>query len=206
MAIEFARVRYLSRSSDGSATRQAAYVAREKVHDERTGQTYSFAHREVPAWCEVLLPPGAPQGLATVAGLANAMELSENRKNSQTAREFVLALPADREVSHQDRVEMLRGFVQEHFTSKGLGAIVAIHQPHPKLRGSAADLESPTANVHAHVLVTTRYITGAALGAKARDLQPEVRRGAQGKAFVTEADRWGAICASTRTPTFANTA
>jgi hypothetical protein len=26
-----------------------------------------------------------------------------------------------------------------------------------------------------------------------RDLQPEVRRGAQGRAFVTEADRWGAI-------------
>ena len=171
--------------TDGNACRQAAYVAREAVKDERTGTIYNFAHREAPAWCEVLLPPGSSPGIATVAGLATAMELSENRKNSQTAREFVLALPANREVSHGDRVELLRSFAQANFVDRGLGAIVAIHQPHPKLKGKAADLDSPTANVHAHVLVTTRYITGAALGAKARDLQPEVRRGAGGKSFVT---------------------
>ena len=141
-----------------------------------------------------------------MAGLANAMELSENRKNSQTAREFVLALPADREVSHQDRVEMLRGFVQEHFTSKGLGAIVAIHQPHPKLRGSAADLESPTANVHAHVLVTTRYITGQPSGRRPGIFSQRSGEGHRARRLSprpTDGVRSGA---STRTPTFANTA
>jgi hypothetical protein len=77
----------------------------------------------------IVLPGGAPPGLAAVASLANAMKLSENRKN-QTAREFVLALPADGEVSHGERFEMLRDFVQKHFTSKGLAAIVSIHKPH----------------------------------------------------------------------------
>jgi MobA/MobL family len=89
------------------------------VHDERTGQTYSFAHREAPTHCEALLPGGAPRGLATVASLANAMELSENRKNSQTAREFVLALPADREVSHGDRCRDAARFRAGAFHLKG---------------------------------------------------------------------------------------
>jgi hypothetical protein len=119
VAIEFARVRYISRSTDGNACRQAAYVAREAVKDERTGTIYNFAHREAPAWCEVLLPPGSSPGIATVAGLATAMELSENRKNSQTAREFVLALPADREVSHGDRCRDAARFRAGAFHLKG---------------------------------------------------------------------------------------
>ena len=37
MAIQFARARYISRSSGGSAIRSAAYNAREAIEADRTG-------------------------------------------------------------------------------------------------------------------------------------------------------------------------
>ena len=192
-AVQFARAEYVSRGKGGSATRSAAYAAREYVKDERLGVTHDFTHRAPAAHVEVLLPPGASPGLSSVAGLSNAMELSEKRKDSQTAREFVLALPASHEVSHGDRVEMLRSFVHDQFVSKGLGAIVAIHQPEPKKPGETVDLTSESANWHAHIIVSTRRVNSQGLeDRKARDLDPEVRR-AGGKSFVTEADRWGEI-------------
>ena len=59
MAIAFARARYISRGSGGSAVRSAAYNAREAIRAERTGALYYFAHRDEPEHHEVLLPEGA---------------------------------------------------------------------------------------------------------------------------------------------------
>jgi hypothetical protein len=59
MAIAFARARYLSRSTGGNACRSASYNAREAITDERTGERYSFAHRDAPEHHAVLLPEGA---------------------------------------------------------------------------------------------------------------------------------------------------
>jgi hypothetical protein len=97
-AIPYARAQYVSRGSGGSATRSAAYAARAYVRDERLGVAYDFTHRAPAEHVEVLLPPGASPGLSSVQALSNAMELAEHRKDSQTARKFVLALPASSEV------------------------------------------------------------------------------------------------------------
>src|SRR6476620_5493888 len=112
MAIAFARARYISRASGGSATRSAAYNAREAVADERTGERFSFKHRAAPEHHAVLLPEGADAGLADAVtlwnaadavALWNAAEAAERRKDAQVARELVVALPADRELAHEDR-------------------------------------------------------------------------------------------------------
>ncbi len=193
MAIEFAGVRYISRSTHGSATRQAAYIARERITDALTGRVHDFSDGEEPNFCRVLWPERDEEGRAAVATLSNIMELSENRRNSQTAREFVLSLPANQGITDADRIDLTRSFVQSHFIDKGLAAIVAIHKPHPKEKEKTPDLESPAANWHAHVLLSTRYVAGKQIGKKARDLQPQIRRGMRGKSFVAEADRWSAI-------------
>ena len=186
MAIAFARARYIGRASGGSAVRSAAYNAREGITDERTGALYYFAHRDAPEHHEVLLPEGAGESLREAKTLWNAAEAAENRKNSQVAREIVLALPANAEISPEDRIELARSFAEQHFVSKGLAVQLDVHAPH------VGDGESERANHHAHLLITTRRVEGDRLSAKkARDLDPEVKT-FRGRAAVTEGEQWGA--------------
>src|SRR4051794_36924452 len=171
MAIAFARARYISRSTGGSAVRSAAYNGREAIHAERTGALYYFKHRDAPEHHEVLLPEGADAKLADAAALWNAAEAAERRKDAQLAREIVLALPANAELSPEDRIELARRFAIENFVSKGLAVQLDVHAPH------AGDSESERANWHAHLLITTRRVEGEGFAAKkARDLEPEIKR------------------------------
>src|SRR5271166_4916697 len=194
MAIAFARARYLSRASGGNAVRSAAYNARESITAERTGELFHFRHRDAPEHHEVLLPEGADARLADCAVLWNAAEAAEKRKDAQVAREIVLALPADRALSTEDRIELARSFAEQHFVAKGLAVQLDVHAPH-KDRGEGEGYAEGTGgdhtNWHAHLLITTRRIEGDAFAAKkARDLDPEVRR-AGGRAVVADGEAWG---------------
>src|SRR3954462_3388710 len=192
MAIAFARARYISRSSGGSAVRSAAYNAREGIRAERTGALYSFAHRDKPEHHEVLLPKGASATLGTAGVLWNAAEAAERRKDAQLAREIVLALPANAEITIDDRIELARRFALENFVSKGLAVQLDVHAPH------AGDSESERANWHAHLLITTRRVEGegfAATGAgsRARDqahrrARGRERRGGMGRGLARPAE------------------
>lgn len=191
MAIAFARARYISRSAGGSATRSAAYNARVAIHDERTGENFSFAHREAPAHHEVLLPQGADARFADSATLWNAAEQAERQRNAQVARELVIALPANAELTDEDRLSMVRGFAQAHFVRHGLAVQLDIHTP--REGEGEGDGDSEVANHHAHLLLTTRRIEGDRLAAKkASDLDPEVRWCA-GRAVVTNGEAWGEL-------------
>jgi len=187
VAIQFARARYIARSSGGSAVRSAAYNERTAITAERTGELYYFKHRDAPEHHAVLLPEGAAAKFADSAVLWNAAEAAEKRKDAQVAREIVLALPADAGISHEDRIDLARSFAEQHFVSKGLAVQLDVHAPHEGAE------ESERANWHAHLLITTRRIEGEAFSAKkARDLDPEVRR-AGGRAVVADGEAWGAL-------------
>lgn len=186
MAIAFARARYISRSTGGSAVRSAAYNARATIRDERTGEHFSFAHRDTPEHHELLLPEGVDaQTFKDAAVLWNAAEAAEKRKDAQVAREIVLALPANKELNHEDRVELARSFAQEHFVAKGLAVQLDVHRPHE------GDSAGERANHHAHLLITTRRVEGDRLSTKkARELEPEVKS-LGGKPVVTAGELWG---------------
>ena len=194
MAIAFARARYLSRASGGNAVRSAAYNARDAITAERTGELFHFSHRDAPEHHAVLLPEGADARLGKCAVLWNAAEAAERRKDAQVAREIVLALPADRVLSTEDRIELARSFAQEHFVSKGLAVQLDVHAPHQERgesEGAWAGTGGDASNWHAHLLITTRRIEGDRLAArKARDLDPEVRK-AGSRNLVTDAEAWG---------------
>jgi len=195
MAIAFARARYLSRSSGGNAVRSAAYNARETITADRTGELFSFRHRDAPTHHEVLLPEGSDIRLGDCAVLWNAAEAAEKRKDAQVAREIVLALPADRELTTADRIELARSFAERHFVAKGLAVQLDVHAPHrDRGEGEGAWAEGTGGdhtNWHAHLLITTRRVEGDQLAAKkARDLDPEVRQ-AGVRTLVTDAEAWG---------------
>ncbi|MCC2098437.1 MAG: MobA/MobL family protein, partial [Hyphomicrobiales bacterium] len=187
MAIAFARARYISRSGGGSAVRSAAYNGREAIRAQRTGEVFYFKHREAPDHHEVLLPEGAPPELSSSDALWNAAEAMEKRKDAQLAREIVLALPANAELGHDDRVELARSFALEHFVSKGLAVQIDVHAPH------GAESEGERANFHAHLLITTRRLGEDGFAVKkARDLDPVIKRGG-GRAIVAEGEAWGQL-------------
>jgi Ti-type conjugative transfer relaxase TraA len=187
VAIQFARARYISRSTGGSAVRSAAYNERAAITSDRTGELYYFRHRDAPEHHEVLLPDGADSRFADSAVLWNAAEAAEKRKDAQVAREIVLALPANAELTDEDRIAMARSFAEQHFVAKGLAVQLDVHRPHE------GESESERANWHAHLLITTRRLEGEGFSAKkARDLDPEVRR-AGGRAVVTDGEVWGEL-------------
>jgi Ti-type conjugative transfer relaxase TraA len=183
MAIEFARLRYVKRSDGGNACRSAAYNARADVKCDRTGERFYFEHREPPLHHDVLLPEGSADKFRDVVVLWNEAQAMERRKDSQEAREVLLALPSDAGLDLQDWITMSREFAAENFVSKGLGVQLDIHTPH---KGEV--------NVHAHLLITTRRVECDRFApAKARDLDPEVRTLKGGQKAVTEAERWGVL-------------
>jgi Ti-type conjugative transfer relaxase TraA len=178
MAIQFARCAYVSRSTGGNACRKAAYNQREDIRCERTGELFAFKERGGNVHHEILLPENAHEKFKNSSVLWNEAERCEKRKDSQVAKEFVLALPDDAQVTLEDRIELTRRFVQEHFVEKGLGVQIDIHEP-----------DEEEKNWHAHVLVTTRRFSAGGLSfekMKARDLDPTIKKG-----FVVEADVWG---------------
>ena len=191
MAIQFARARYISRSSGGSAIRSAAYNAREAIEAERTGELYYFKHRDAPEHHEVLLPEGVDERFRDCGVLWNTAEAAEKRKDAQVAREIVLALPANAGLTDEDRIALARSFAAEHFVSKGLAVQLDVHRPH--VAAGEGHPEDGTVNWHAHLLITTRRVESDRFAAKkARDLDPAMRSAA-GKSFVADGEAWGEL-------------
>tara|TARA_R110002072_G_scaffold219248_1_gene376857 strand:+ start:6093 stop:8165 length:2073 start_codon:yes stop_codon:yes gene_type:complete len=173
MAIAFARVTYHSRSQGQSAIACAAYRSGEKIQDERTGIIHNYLNKTEVTYKEILLPVGSNSKYQDRTTLWNYVEAFETRKNSQVAKEIVIALPNNIEVSDDDRIALAKQFADKYFVSKGIVADICIH--------------SKNNNPHAHILLTTRRLIGDKFSrTKARDLDPSVRF-----KKVQENDAWG---------------
>lgn len=158
MAIYHLRLKVHSRAlgrdpRPGGATRRsavaaAAYRSGQRLYDESQGRWFDYDKPDV-VHTEILAPqePTAPAWVFDRQTLWNMVERAEKRVDAQLAREIEITLP--RELSREQRVDLVRSFVQEYFVSKGMVADIAIHA------SSAADgAEQP----HAHVLLTLRRL------------------------------------------------
>lgn len=180
MAIQFARIEILNRKNGGNACRKGAYNARSKITDEKTGEIFDFTKHGANVYHKVLLPCYVDKSFANPEVLMNAIEHIERKRNSQLLKDVVIALPDDKELSLQDRINITHEIIEEmEWVKNGLAVQVDIHEPH--------DGEK---NWHAHLLVTTRRFTedGKRLGLKARDLNPEFKTGKSGNFIVPEED------------------
>lgn len=158
MAIYHLRATMISRSSGRSATAAAAYRTAERIEDHRTGLSFDYRARSGVDHVEILAPEHAPEWVQDRSALWNAVEAAETRKNSQVAREIRVALPA--ELTHTQRVELVRDFCQREFVDRGMVADIALHAP---------GREGDDRNHHAHILLTTREIGPDGFTTKNRD-------------------------------------
>ncbi len=174
MAIFYLAVQSVRRGEGRSAVAAAAYRAGEKLHDERTGETFNYGRRR-----GVLLS-GLVGWRGDRSSLWNAAEAAENRKNSVVAREIVIALPYELDAAR--RAELVEGFAQWLHSRHGLAVDYAIHSP---------DKDGDQRNHHAHLMLTTRKIENGGMGAKTRELD---QRQHSGKHLEMWRSQWAAIC------------
>ena len=158
MAIYHLRATMISRSQGRSATAAAAYRVAERIEDRRTGLVFDYAARGGVDHTEILAPDHAPDWVRDRSELWNRVEESETRKNSQVAREVRVALPD--ELTHAQRLELVRDFVRSQFVDRGMVADIALHAP-----GRTGDER----NHHAHILLTTREVDATGFTTKNRD-------------------------------------
>ena len=180
MAIQFARIEIVGRSTGGNACCKGAYNARTKINDIRTNVTYNFQKRGDNVYHEILLPEEVDQKFKNTQILMNEVERCEKRKDSQLLKEILIALPDDKELDLQDRIEITRRVVAKRkWVENGLAVQIDLHKPH-----------NGENNWHAHLLITTRRFTenGLSLGDKAYDLNPQFKK-AGNRAYIVPEDQ-----------------
>lgn len=166
MAIYYATTKPISRSSGRSATASAAYRAGVAITDERTGLKHDYSKRG-----GVEMAYAFDKTMKTVdrEELWNKAELSENRKDGRTAREWVLAIPHElvpedkkkrEDIKKNEGARVALRFAKTLAERYNVGVDVAIHSP---------DKEGDNRNWHAHIMTTTREISRTDAGIELGD-------------------------------------
>jgi len=154
VAIYRCEIRILSRAKTGrSVVAAAAYRAGIKLRDEVRDKIFDYGRRLKGVLAtQILAPAGAPEWVFEPERLWNTVEQSEKRRDSQLAREFVLALP--RELNRDAQLELAMDWARKELVSSGMVAHVSLHMP--------KDGKNP----HAHILCPLRKIEGDHFSAK----------------------------------------
>ncbi|HIB6174640.1 TPA: MobQ family relaxase [Klebsiella variicola subsp. variicola] len=154
MAIFHLDFKIVKRSEGRSSVAKAAYHARTRITDERTGDTYDYSRRTDLYGHFILAPANAPEYIVKDStALWNEVERVERQQNGQTARYFDVAIPA--ELNNDDKKKLVLEYCQKNFVDKGMIADIAFH-----------DLDSD--NPHAHVMLTLKTIGPEGFGKKER--------------------------------------
>ncbi|HHZ8517504.1 TPA: MobQ family relaxase [Klebsiella pneumoniae] len=154
MAIFHLDFKIVKRSEGRSSVAKAAYHARTRITDERTGDTYDYSRRTDLYGHFILAPVNAPEHIIKDStALWNEVERVERQQNGQTARYFDVAIPT--ELNNDDKKKLVLEYCQKNFVDKGMIADIAFH-----------DLDSD--NPHAHVMLTLKTIGPEGFGKKER--------------------------------------
>ena len=158
MAIYHCKVKVINRKAGPGIIASAAYRAGERIRDEKSEKIHDYKRRVGIVYTEIITPRTAPDWVFDRAKLWNTVDLTEKRKDAQLAREIMVALPA--ELNLGQWIKLLRGYIRQQFTNKGMIADFAIHAPSKK---------GDERNHHAHIMLTMRSITSAGFGGKVRE-------------------------------------
>lgn len=144
MAIAFMNVRILERTKGKNAVASAAYRSGSKLKDEQSNRTKNFKYKQQEVkYSEIDLPTGANEKFKDREFLWNTVEHTEKRKDAQLSREIIFALPQELDLS--TNIELMKNFVKENFTDKGMITDWNIH-------------DKGDGNPHCHCMLTMRSL------------------------------------------------
>jgi hypothetical protein len=191
MALFRLQISSITREGGQSSVGAAAYRAGERIRDDRTNEVHNHSRRNDVTHSEIVLPANlAGENMDWArnrASLWNAVEAVETRKNSRVATEIQVNLPF--ELPAANRLAIARTFSQEVADHYRVAVDLAVHDPRP-----AGDPR----NYHAHLLLTTREVLPAGLGAKTglnMQLAERVRLGLPNNSqeFTAIRERWATL-------------
>lgn len=147
-----ASAKQVGRSSGRSSVAAAAYRSGECLYDERTGLTHDYTRKGGVEHSQIFLPDTAPDWAKEAQTahelrekLWNAAEAKENRSNSTTAHELVVAFPS--EFNAMQRREAGSAISGEIARRYGVAVDISYHTP---------SRDGDQRNYHAHILFMTR--------------------------------------------------
>ena len=191
MALFRCHIEPVKRSMGHKATASAAYIAGERIHDQRTDTVHDHSRRTDVTYKEIFLPSHLDASQMEWARdrsrLWNAAEQAEPRGNSRVAREIQVSLPP--ELEPQRRVVLARTLARELSDRYGVAIDLAVHDPKPG---------GDPRNFHAHLLATTREVTPEGLGQKTGLDMQAVKRAALGlpdhsEEYFAVRERWAVL-------------
>lgn len=145
----------IKRGDGRSAIAAAAYRAGAEIVNETTGLVHDYTRKNGVEHVEIFTRDGVPS--PEKSDLWNAAEAAEKRRDGRTAREVLIALPA--ELDAQQRLALARQMTGDLVERYGVAAQLAVHAP---------DADGDERNHHAHVLLTTRTYGHDGLGKKSQ--------------------------------------
>lgn len=161
MAIMFVRAQVISRGAGRSIVSAAAYRHRARMMDEQAGTSFSYRGgagelmyeelalpEQTPAWLDKAIVGQSVVGDSEA--LWNAVDAFETRADAQLARELIIALPE--ELTRAENIALVREFVRDNLTSKGMIADWVYHDK--------------DGNPHIHLMTTLRPLTEEGFGRK----------------------------------------
>ncbi|SPR05736.1 conjugal transfer protein TraA [Orientia tsutsugamushi str. Gilliam] len=114
----------------------------------------------------MLIPDYVHQDFKNIQTLMNEVERTAKKDNSQLLKDIVIALPDEKELNLEHRIELTHQIVDEmEWVQKGIGVQIDIHKP-----------QIGDKNWHVHILLTMRRFRedGTGLGDIAVDLNPKI--------------------------------
>jgi Ti-type conjugative transfer relaxase TraA len=174
MAIYHLTAKIITRGRGQSAVCSAAYRHGEAMRYELEARAVSYTGKSEVVYSEFFGPPEPPDWFRTLIdgrdpvraseAFWNKVEIAEHRFDARLAREIEVALP--KELTRAQNIALLRTFITENFTARGMVADMAYH-----------DLAH---NPHSHIMLSVKPLTEAGFGASlvpARDEKGEIIRG-----------------------------
>ena len=144
----------IGRSKGKSAVGSYLYQFREKGKNEELNKNQNYTrNKEKPLFTGFVAPKNSafqPKTHKEILNFWNEVQKKENRKNSQFARDFDIALQD--ELTLEQNAECLKKWIDENYTSRGLCSSVAIHPPHTNQKGES------NKNLHAHIMIALRKV------------------------------------------------
>lgn len=171
IAIYHLEAKIISRGTGRSVVAAAAYASCSRLYNDYDGITHDYTRKRGCQYSEIFLSDTAPAQWKDRQTLWDAVETVEKAKNSRLARELIVALPIELELS--DWKQILRQFIQEQCTSKGMCADVSIH-------------DTDGHNPHAHILLTVRPLDQAGHWQAKTQKEYLCRRGSEEQGFTVE--------------------
>ena len=141
MAIYHFEAKVITRGVGRSVVAAAAYASCSQIYNDYDGVQHDYTCKQGCVYSEIFLPPNAPTEWQDRAELWNAVEAAEKSKDSQLARELIVALPIELQIDEWKSI--LKTFITENCVDKGMCADVNIH-------------DTDGHNPHAHILLTMR--------------------------------------------------